>query len=105
MANAALLSTLVLYLTIIIAVIVTGGTIVGSIAFWRTQQGAAKTFSLLLQRASALQMLAVILIILAACALRTLDLINSEAVVTLLSGIAGYVLGGSARTKQGEEEK
>jgi hypothetical protein len=105
MANAALLSTLVLYMTIIIAVIVAGGTIVGSIAFWRTQSGAAKTFSLLLQRASALQMLAIFLIILAACALRILDLINSEAVATLLSGIAGYVLGGTGRTKQGEEEK
>ena len=105
MTNGAVLSTLALYLTIIIAIIVAGGTVVGSIAFWRTQQGAAKTFSLLLQRANALQMLAVLLIILAAFALRILELINAEGVVSLLSGIAGYVLGGTGRTKQGEEEK
>lgn len=77
------------YLLYIVVTIVSGATIVGAIAFWRTQKGAAKTFSLLLQRASALQMLAVILIILAATALRILDLINPEAVVSILSGVAG----------------
>lgn len=80
-----------------------GATIVGSIAFWRTEKGGARTFSLLLQRANALQMLTVMLIVVAACALRILDSINSEAVVSLLSGVAGFVLGGTSRVKQGEE--
>ena len=92
-------------LTCIVVAIVVGATVVGSIAFWRTETGGAKTFSLLLQRASALQMLAVILIILTAATLRILNLIESGAVVSLLSGIAGFVVGGTGRTKQGEEEK
>jgi hypothetical protein len=103
MKNAELLIQLSLYVTIIIAVLAAGATIVGSIVFWRTQQGAADAFSLLLRRANALQMLTVILIILAAFALRILDLIGPEAVVTLFSGIAGYVLGGTGRAKQGQK--
>jgi hypothetical protein len=86
--------TIVLYVAIIAGLIVIGFTIVGAIAFWRTDKGGAKTFSMLLQRASVVQMLAVLLIILAATGLRIMDKIGAEALVSLLSGIAGYVLGG-----------
>ena len=105
MEPITILPTLAEYLTWIIIAIVAGATIVGSIAFFRTEKGAAKTFSLLLQRASALQMLAVILIILTAATLRILNLIESGAVVSILSGIAGYVLGGTTKARQGDEER
>jgi hypothetical protein len=59
---------------------------------------------MLIQRANVIQMLAVVLIILAACGLRIMDKINAEAVVSILSGVAGYVLGGSSRNQQGKEE-
>jgi hypothetical protein len=103
--NTELLISLARYATIMVAIVVLGTTIVGSIAFWKTQKGAATTFSLLLQRASALQMLTVILIVVAACALRLIDAINSEAVISLLSGVAGFVLGNIGKVKQGEEER
>ncbi len=45
-------------------------------------------------------MLAVVMIIMAAVGLRLLDKITPEAVVSMLSGIAGYVLGGVSRTSQ-----
>jgi hypothetical protein len=44
-------------------------------------------------------MLAVILIIVAAVVLRMANAINSEAIVSILSGVAGYVLGGVTKSK------
>jgi hypothetical protein len=101
-----ILPTVALYFTFVVGMIVTGATIVGGIAFWRTEKDSGKTFSLLIQRfgANFIQMLAVVLIILAACALRIMDKVSAEAVVSILSGVAGYVLGGSTRTRQGVEE-
>src|SRR5262249_49817367 len=101
--NPALLSTLALYATITVGMITLCTAIVGSIAFWRPQRGAAKTFGLLLERAKVFQMLAVFLIIVAACALRLADSISSEGVISLLSGVAGYVLGGTACRKEKRE--
>ena len=103
-ANAALVSTLALYATITIGLITLCTMVVGSIAFWRAEKGAARTFSLLLQRANVLQMLAIFLIIVAACVLRLADSINSEAIVSILSGVAGYVLGGTTRSRHGDEQ-
>ena len=80
-------------------------TIIGSIAFWKTEKGAAKTFSLLLERSNVLQMLTVILIVAAATLLRLADAINSEAIVSILSGIAGYVLGGVGFGRQKDKEE
>lgn len=104
-SNFELLSNLAFYFTIIAVALSACGTIVGSIAFWRAGAGQAKTFSLLLQRSQALQMATVILIILGACALRIVELISSEAIVSILSGIAGYVLGGRSLFPAKEEEK
>jgi hypothetical protein len=101
--ESTVLTTLALYTTIMVVAITLCTTIVGGIAFWKTQQGAARTFSLLLERAHALQLLAVILIIVAAVALRMTNGINSEAVVSILSGIAGYVLGGVSAERRKED--
>lgn len=93
------------YILSIVFLIVVCLTIIGSIAFYKTEKGSAKTFSLLLQRSSALQMVTVILIILSAVCLRILNLIESNAIVSILSGISGYVLGSTNHSKQGSEEK
>jgi uncharacterized membrane protein len=92
--ESAVLTTLAFYATIMVVSIVLCTTIVGAIAFWKSEKEQAQTFSFLLQRANALQMLTVILIIVAAVVLRATNGINAEAVVSILSGIAGYVLGG-----------
>ena len=72
--------------------------IVGGIAFKRAERGAAKTFSLLFERAQALKMSAVILIVLSSVVLGLLHVIDSNGIVGILSGIAGYVLGGLERS-------
>jgi hypothetical protein len=89
------------YVTIIIAIIAVGATIVGSIAFFKAGSGQAKTFSLLVQRAGALQLITVMSIIGASCFLAVIGKVNSEGVISILSGIAGYVLGGYAAKTRG----
>ena len=97
--DAATLTTLAFYGMLIAFGVIACTVIVGGIAFWKTEKGGAKTFSLLLVRANALQMLAVILIVISAIILRLANAISSEAVVSILSGVAGYVLGGIAPKK------
>jgi phosphatidylglycerophosphate synthase len=91
--DTATLASLAFHATLMVIAITAGTTIVGAIAFWRAESGQAETFSVLLERANALQMLAVILIIVAAVVLRLTNAIGAEAVVSILSGVAGYVLG------------
>jgi cadmium resistance protein CadD (predicted permease) len=94
-----------LYVTIIIAIIATGATIVGSIAFFRAGSGQAKTFSLLVQRAGALQLITVMSIIGASCFLAVIGKVSPEGTISILSGIAGYVLGGYAARTRGSSDK
>jgi H+/Cl- antiporter ClcA len=72
--------------------------IVGGIAFWKTRRGHAKTFSLLVRRAGVLHLLTVLAIIAAAVILAIIDKLESGSIAAILSGIAGYVLGGLAKT-------
>lgn len=99
------LISVTMYGTICLVAIVTAITIVGSIAFFRSTRGSAKTFSLLLQRAGALQLVTVMTIIAGACILTIIGKINSEGIVSILSGIAGYVLGGIPRGGLGHAEE
>ena len=73
-------------------------TIIGSIAFFRARvdekTNPVFTFSQLFERAKALEMITVILIVVAATLLALFQAINSNGIVGILSGIAGYVLGG-----------
>jgi hypothetical protein len=89
------------YATIALIAIVAGLTIVGSIAFLKTEKDGAKTFSLLIERAGALQLVTVLAIVVGACFLTIIGKINTEGIVSILSGIAGYVLGGISRTGRG----
>jgi hypothetical protein len=57
------------------------------------------------ERAKALQMITVILIVVAAAFLALVRIIEPNGVVAILSGIAGYVLGGIRRAPKEDEGK
>jgi len=80
--------------------------ILGVIAFKNVPErwNPAYTFSQMFERAKALQMITVILIVIAAAFLALLRVIDSNGVVGILSGIAGYVLGGLQKEPK-EEDK
>lgn len=84
-----------LYVTIIIAIIATSVTIVATVAFYKARDGQAAAFSNLVQQ-GALQTITVMSIIAASCFLAIIGKISPEGIISLLSGIAGYVLGGYA---------
>jgi hypothetical protein len=98
MEMSAILPSLALYTMIVAGIAVIGFAAVGAIAVWK---GTAESFGTILQRANIVQMLTVVTIIMAAFVLRVVDKIDSEAVVSILSGIAGYVLGAASRTQLG----
>ena len=71
-------------------------TVTAIVAFMRVPEGKnpADTFSLMFERAKLLQMIAVCLIVASATLLGLLKIIDANGTVAILSGIAGYVLGG-----------
>lgn len=83
---------------ILLAGLITFG-IIANIAFKKTEQGAAGTFTKMFSRGNFLSIFTVILIITATIYLSLVDVIKSEGAVTLLSGIAGYVLGNLSKNK------
>lgn len=87
---------------VVTGIIMVGGTIIGSVAFWRAGSGTAKTFSLLIQRGNLLKLLTVLCIVIAATMLAILGKIPSEGITAILSGIAGYVLGGIGKSSSGK---
>ena len=86
-----------LAVTIIVSVIAVCATIVASIAFYK---GQGVALSIMLQAAGALQLMTVRSIIAAACFLALLGKVAREGLISLLSGIAGYVLGGYTQLKK-----
>jgi hypothetical protein len=96
------LSELIIYATTIViccTCLVFG--VVGSIAFWRTQKGAAKSFGLLFQRGNFLRIVTVIMVVVAIIFLTVSEKL-SEGSVAVLSGVAGYVLGGLNKNNENE---
>ena len=87
-----------------VGIVTFGVTILGGIAFWRTQSGGAKTFSLLVQRADATRLVTVLVIVAAAFVLALIGRVEAGAVVSILSGIAGYVLGGANAARANQEK-
>jgi hypothetical protein len=79
-------------------------TVMGAIAFLRAPEdkNPAYTFSQLFERAKTLQMMTVIVIVVSASFLALCGIINSNGIVGILSGIAGYVLGGLSRQARGK---
>jgi hypothetical protein len=101
--DANFVLTLSLYFLIALGLVVVGFTVVGSIAFWKTQQGAAKSFTLLLQRGNVLKITTVSLIIVIAALLALAGKIGDSAVVGILSLIAGFVLGSLDKNQKQED--
>lgn len=87
----------------VIGIVTLGFTIVGGIAFWKTNTGGAKTFTLFLQRGDALRIMTVGGIVVAATFLALAGILEGAAVASILSGIAGYVLGGLRQDKDDPE--
>jgi hypothetical protein len=86
-----------------ILIITLGFTVVGGIAFWKTNTGGAKTFTLFLQRGDALRIMTVGGIVVAATFLALAGVLDGAAVAAILSGIAGYVLGGLGKSKDDQD--
>ncbi|WP_377295993.1 hypothetical protein [Rhizobium sp. SGZ-381] len=93
----AYLSEIALYSTIAFGLIILGASVVIALALYRTQSGGAAVLARMIERAGTLQMITVIVIVVGACILATVGRIKSEGIVSILSGIAGYVLGNSSR--------
>jgi hypothetical protein len=85
-------------LTIAVCVIAVCGTVVATAALRKTEKRAFESLSSILTRAGAVQLLTVQVIVVSTFVLRLLDSLSADATVSVLSGIAGYVLGNYTRT-------
>ncbi len=77
--------------------------VMGCIAFARTEKGSAKSFGLMFQRGNFLRIATVIMVVLAVLFLGLVDILKENGIISILSGIAGYVLGGLDRNKDGSD--
>jgi hypothetical protein len=96
-------ASLALYLNLIMAFSLVSlavcATAVARTAFERTETGAATTLSQMVSRAGLLQLLTVQMVVMTILTLRILDLIGPDAAVSVISGVAGYVLGNLSRLR------
>ena len=91
--------TLCRYMLIAFGILITGAAVVYATLFWKGNfTGAA--IARILQQTDIPKLATIILIVLAASLLALLQVIAGEAVIALLSGIAGYVLGNRAAPKE-----
>ena len=79
---------------IFIGILAFGFTLVGAIAVWRAGKDGAPAFFHMFERLQVLQLLTVMLVIAAATVLALLGILDSSGITSILSGVAGYVLGG-----------
>jgi len=80
--------------TVLVSIVAIGFTLVGLIAVWRTGQDGASSFFRMFERLQVLQLLTVMLVVASATVLALLGILNSNGITGILSGVAGYVLGG-----------
>lgn len=95
---------LAFYTLIGISVLLVSSTVITAIAFWRTTENSTRTFTRFYEQGAALRLITVGMIIIGSCFLALIGKIGSDAVVAILSGIVGYVLGGSGRAKNKVDE-
>lgn len=74
-------------------------TLVARIALQKTEKEPIRTLGLILERAGALQLLTVIVVISAVFVLRMNDSLSDQATTSIFSAIAGFVLGGASRAR------
>src|SRR5437867_1427507 len=91
----------------VVGVLVAGLSVVGAVAVWKTEINAAWAFFRMMERIQVLKMLTVMMVIASATVLALLGLIESSGAIGILSGVAGYVLGGleKAVPPEGKDEK
>jgi hypothetical protein len=82
-----------------LGIIIAGATVVYGAMFWKGNMTGA-SIARILQQTDVPKLATIILIVLAASLLGLLGVIEGEAVIALLSGIAGYVLGNRAAPKE-----
>ena len=90
------------YLLIGFSVVIGGATLVFSVLFWKGKFSGA-SIARIMQQTDVPKLATIILIVLTASLLGLLGIINGEAVIALLSAIAGYVLGNRPATDRGDE--
>ena len=89
---------LILFCSVIVAFYIVF-LILGIIAFNKTQKGAAVTFSKMFYRSDFLMVLTVILVVLSILVFGLNGTLSENSIVSILSGIVGYVLGSYKRGK------
>ncbi len=77
-------------------------TILGVVAFWKSNPQGIETFGGLLGRNGWLKIITVGWIVIAVAFLALAKIVGEPGVVAILSGTAGYVLGGVGRPKREE---
>jgi hypothetical protein len=91
--------TLAQYMLIAFGILIGGATIVYMTLFWKGNFSGA-SIARILQQTDIPKLATIIMIVLAASLLGLLRVIAGEAVIALLSGIAGYVLGNRAAPRE-----
>jgi hypothetical protein len=91
--------TLCRLMLIAFGILIAGAAVVYSTMFWKGNFSGA-SIARILQQTDIPKLATIILIVLAASLLGLLGVIAGEAVIALLSGIAGYVLGNRAGPKE-----
>lgn len=81
-----------------VAVLAIGFSLVGAVAVWRAGKDGGRQFFRMFERLQVLQLLTVMLVIASATVLALLGILSSNGVTGILSGVAGYVLGGLNRS-------
>jgi hypothetical protein len=81
----------------LVGIVAFGFTLVGAVAVWRAGQHGAVAFFRMFERLQVLQLLTVMLVIASATVLALLGIVDSNGITGILSGVAGYVLGGLNR--------
>lgn len=95
----AFILTISLYGLIAFGIMILGATIVYATMFWRGNM-SGPTLVRIIHQTDVPKLATIILIVLSASLLGMLGIIAGEAVIALLSGIAGYVLGNRAAPKE-----
>ncbi|HEY8098336.1 MAG TPA: hypothetical protein VIE65_19925 [Methylobacter sp.] len=86
----------------IMGLIIVSGAVVAGIYFKSHPEQATKSTNQFLESQSAIRLLTVIVVVIAACALSVLHVLTDGA-IAILSGITGYVLGGLPANSKSEE--
>lgn len=82
---------------LLVGIVALGFSVVGAVAVWHAGKHGASAFFRMFERLQVLQLLTVMLVIAAATTLALFGILDSNGITGILSGVAGYVLGGLNR--------